>query len=88
MEATAAMEHNHHDHEERADNFECNICYDICQKPVVTTCGHLFCWPCIYQWINTNRTFLTCPVCKNGISEQRLVSIYSREERPTPNAQK
>lgn len=31
--------------------FECNICYDLAQSPVVTMCGHLYCWPCLYRWV-------------------------------------
>ena len=29
--------------------FECNICYDVAESPVVTLCGHLYCWPCLYR---------------------------------------
>ena len=29
--------------------FECNICYDVAESPVVTMCGHLYCWPCLYR---------------------------------------
>jgi len=29
--------------------FECNICLETASEPVITLCGHLFCWPCIYQ---------------------------------------
>ena len=79
MEVGNEQEH-HKTEEELVHNFECNICYGICQEPIVTTCGHLYCWPCIYQWVNTNRTYLTCPVCKNGISENRLIPIYSKVE--------
>lgn len=28
--------------------FECNICLDIANEPVVSTCGHLYCWTCIF----------------------------------------
>ncbi|KAJ3275115.1 hypothetical protein HDV01_001254 [Terramyces sp. JEL0728] len=28
--------------------FECNICLDTASNPVVTMCGHLYCWPCFY----------------------------------------
>lgn len=29
--------------------FECNICFDAAREPVVTQCGHLYCWPCLHQ---------------------------------------
>jgi hypothetical protein len=31
--------------------FSCNICLDAVTEPVVTQCGHLYCWPCMYQWL-------------------------------------
>ncbi|CAI9761380.1 unnamed protein product [Fraxinus pennsylvanica] len=30
-----------------AGHFECNICFDLVQDPIVTRCGHLFCWTCL-----------------------------------------
>lgn len=36
--------------EEESSAFECNICYEIAQSPVVTLCGHLYCWPCLYRY--------------------------------------
>lgn len=29
--------------------FDCNVCYDVAREPVVTMCGHLYCWPCLYR---------------------------------------
>ena len=29
--------------------FECNICLDAARDPVVTQCGHLYCWPCLHR---------------------------------------
>lgn len=31
--------------------FSCNICLDPVTEPVVTQCGHLFCWPCLFRWL-------------------------------------
>jgi hypothetical protein len=31
--------------------FECNICLDQSREPVTTLCGHLFCWPCLWRWL-------------------------------------
>ena len=32
--------------------FMCAICIDeVSDEPVVTRCGHIFCWPCLYQWL-------------------------------------
>lgn len=68
--------------ESNADNasafFECNVCLDVARDPVVSMCGHLFCWPCIHQWIETRPHKQECPVCKAGIGKEKLVPIYGR----------
>ncbi|XP_047951660.1 E3 ubiquitin-protein ligase RMA1H1-like [Salvia hispanica] len=66
--------------------FECNICLDLVQDPVVTLCGHLYCWPCIYRWIsfqhsspeNLDHQKPQCPVCKNEVTEKTLIPLYGR----------
>lgn len=68
---------NHNNHTE----FECNICLSSAHNPIVTECGHLYCWACIYQWLNTNRTHLTCPVCKSGISEDNVIPVFTKGKR-------
>ncbi|XP_052179165.1 E3 ubiquitin-protein ligase RMA1H1-like [Diospyros lotus] len=69
-----------------SDGFECNICLDFVQDPVVTLCGHLYCWPCIYKWIrfqsvsaeNPDHQQPQCPVCKTEVSQRTLVPLYGR----------
>lgn len=31
--------------------FACNICFEQVSEPVVTRCGHLYCWACLFQWL-------------------------------------
>jgi len=34
------------------NRFVCAICLEtVSDEPVVTRCGHLYCWPCLYQWL-------------------------------------
>ncbi|CAM9382567.1 unnamed protein product, partial [Chrysoparadoxa australica] len=56
--------------------FECNICLDHVNEPVVTRCGHLFCWSCLYRWLHANHT--ECPVCKAGVSRDNVIPLYGR----------
>lgn len=71
--------------------FECNICLELVQDPVVTFCGHLYCWPCIYHWIsndgynhldedppNYQRKHPGCPVCKAEVSLKTIIPLYGR----------
>ncbi|XP_047966591.1 E3 ubiquitin-protein ligase RMA1H1-like [Salvia hispanica] len=64
--------------------FDCSICLDFAQDPVVTLCGHLYCWPCIYKWFDSQSSSLgpderpQCPVCKAEISEKTMVPLYGR----------
>lgn len=64
-------------------NFECNICFDLAQDPIVTLCGHLFCWPCLYKWLHMHSRSHECPVCKALIEEEKLVPLYGRGKNST-----
>ncbi|CAG0887862.1 unnamed protein product [Darwinula stevensoni] len=58
--------------------FECNICLDTARDAVVSYCGHLFCWPCLHQWLETRPNRQMCPVCKAGISKDKVIPLYGR----------
>lgn len=64
-------------------SFECNVCFELAQDPIVTLCGHLYCWPCLYQWLHGHAQSSECPVCKAFIEEDRLVPLYGRGKSPT-----
>ncbi|XP_062507437.1 E3 ubiquitin-protein ligase RNF185-like [Corticium candelabrum] len=59
-------------------DFECNICLDMAKDAVVSRCGHLFCWPCLYQWLETRPHNPVCPVCKGAIDRDSVVPLYGR----------
>ncbi|GAV84785.1 zf-C3HC4_2 domain-containing protein [Cephalotus follicularis] len=61
-----------------AGSFECNICFDLAQDPIVTLCGHLFCWPCLYKWLHFHSKSRECPVCKALVEEEKVVPLYGR----------
>lgn len=58
--------------------FECNICLETAKNAVISMCGHLFCWPCLHQWLETKPNNQVCPVCKAAISSQKVIPLYGR----------
>ncbi|PQQ11537.1 RING finger protein 219 [Prunus yedoensis var. nudiflora] len=56
--------------------FDCNICLDLARDPVVTCCGHLFCWPCLYRWLHVHSDAKECPVCKGEVTIKNVTPIY------------
>ncbi|KAF7639915.1 RING-type domain-containing protein [Meloidogyne graminicola] len=64
--------------EDGNSRFECNICLEIAKDAVVSMCGHLFCWPCLHQWLDTRPNRQLCPVCKSAISKERVIPLYGR----------
>ena len=54
--------------------FSCSICLDAPKDPVLTRCGHVYCWPCLHEWIKRSES---CPVCKAGVTESSIIPIYS-----------
>ncbi|XP_019100403.1 PREDICTED: uncharacterized protein LOC109124811 isoform X1 [Camelina sativa] len=57
--------------------FDCNICLDLSKEPVLTCCGHLYCWPCLYQWLQISDA-KECPVCKGEVTPKTVTPIYGR----------
>ncbi|VDO92430.1 unnamed protein product [Soboliphyme baturini] len=58
--------------------YECNICLDTAQDAVISMCGHLFCWPCLHQWLETRPKKQLCPVCKSAIGKDKVIPLYGR----------
>ncbi|XP_022697457.1 E3 ubiquitin-protein ligase RNF185-like isoform X1 [Varroa jacobsoni] len=60
------------------ESFDCNICLDTARDAVISLCGHLFCWPCLHQWLEIRPQRPVCPVCKAGIGRDKVIPIYGR----------
>lgn len=77
------------DSEKASLGFDCNICLDFAHDPVVTLCGHLYCWSCIYKWFHYQSASLAsdehpqCPVCKAEVSHTTVVPLYGRGQTPS-----
>jgi E3 ubiquitin-protein ligase RNF5 len=57
------------------DKWTCPICFDRLTEPVVTSCGHIFCWPCISEWL---RRSSACPTCSGHVDADHLISVHGR----------
>ncbi|KAI5083698.1 hypothetical protein GOP47_0003441 [Adiantum capillus-veneris] len=65
--------------------FTCSICLSGPDSPVVTCCGHLFCWACIYRWLNihSHSSSPTCPVCKGFLTgPSDFTPLYVVDQNP------
>jgi E3 ubiquitin-protein ligase RNF5 len=78
MEEAASDEESKENAQNNGANFECNICFEMASEPVVTSCGHLFCWPCLYQWVHVHSDHRECPVCKGEVTDTNITPIYGR----------
>lgn len=51
---------------------------DTPTDPVITVCGHLYCWPCLYKWAAMTADCPKCPVCNAGIVLDKVIPLYGR----------
>ena len=60
-DSTGAASAARDDDEFDSSTYECNICYEVAAEPVVTMCGHLYCWPCLYRYASYTCAALASP---------------------------
>ncbi|KWU41919.1 hypothetical protein RHOSPDRAFT_36552 [Rhodotorula sp. JG-1b] len=71
--------------EDKLDRFSCHICLEVPDEPVVSPCGHLYCWPCMHEWLVVAHG-RACPVCKAVLTVDQLVPIYTSAEAVDPRS--
>jgi SNF2 family DNA or RNA helicase len=55
----------------------CIICYENMEKPILTPCGHLFCYNCIQTCLKIKPE---CPICKHNVTPDMLVDIKKKKQ--------
>jgi hypothetical protein len=57
----------------------CGICRLERDHPAAPiSCGHVFCWSCLYQWISTVQK--ACPLCRSSCRTQDILPLYNYEQ--------
>jgi peroxin-10 len=51
---------------------QCSLCLERRRDTTVTSCGHLFCWSCIYTWLDSRPE---CPLCRHPCTHPQLYCI-------------
>jgi hypothetical protein len=67
-------------------DFSCTVCYEQATEPVVTKCGHLFCWECLDKWLVSSGSE-KCPVCLGHVGRNvpgDIIPLYGKG-RPVPS---
>ncbi|KAK5122363.1 hypothetical protein LTR85_003947 [Meristemomyces frigidus] len=52
---------------------KCTLCLEPMKDPSVTTCGHVFCWQCVTDWL---REQPMCPLCRQSALVQHVLPLH------------
>ncbi|KXX82057.1 Peroxisome biogenesis factor 10 [Madurella mycetomatis] len=55
-----------------AQQRKCTLCLEELKDPAATSCGHVFCWSCIGDWV---REKPECPLCRREALVQHILPL-------------
>lgn len=53
---------------------KCSLCLEPKRNTSLTFCGHLFCWVCIHEWLQTNSF---CPICRKTLNPRQIIPLQN-----------
>lgn len=56
--------------------YDCNLCLEMARDPILTCCGHLFCWACFYQLPYVDSDAKECPACRGEVTDGSIIPLY------------